>query len=157
MKHYTKVYYNNRQINGRFDSLKAKLNRALKFLVRWSLISATAYAIFMAGAFLYSTNTVSAQNVIMATSTEQEAPVLARIAKCESGTTQFKDGQVLIHVNTNGTYDQGEYQINSIHNADATKRGFNLATADGNYGYAKYMFENLGTGDWASSQNCWKR
>lgn len=159
----TKVFYQGRQINGRFTSLKTALKRAIRFTVRWSLISAAGYAIFMSGAFLYSTSTVSAENVIVATSTEQEAPVLSRIEDCESGNgkpgshTQFRNGQVLISINTNGTYDQGEYQINSIHNKDASNRGYNLATEEGNAGYAKYMFENLGTGDWSSSEHCWKR
>lgn len=95
--------------------------------------------------------------VVLVTQPENIAPVLERIAKCESGGSQFKNGQVVINLNKNGTYDQGKYQINSIHNADATKHGFNLSTEEGNEGYAKYMYLNLGTGDWASSQTCWKQ
>lgn len=141
---------------GRFDSFKARVRRFVRFTVRWSLISAAAYAIFMAGAFLYSTSTVSASAPQIIT-VEAAAPVLDRIAQCESGGNQFKNGQVLIHVNNNGTYDQGKYQINSIHNAAASKLGFNLATEEGNTGFAKWMYANLGTGDWYSSEKCWKK
>lgn len=89
---------------------------------------------------------------------EADAPVLDRIAKCESGNTQFaKDGQVLVHVNKNGTWDVGKYQINSIHGGTATKLGMNLYTEDGNTAFAKWMYANLGTGDWAASQSCWKK
>lgn len=148
-----------RQINGRFDSFKAKVRRVIRFIVRWSLISAAGYAVFMIGGFVNQASTVNA-DVPQTITVEKEmaAPVLDRIAKCESGGSQTaKDGQVVIHVNTNGTWDIGKYQINSIHGADATKRGFNLYTEEGNTAYAKYMYANLGTGDWSSSQGCWKR
>ncbi len=89
---------------------------------------------------------------------EKESPVLARIGQCESGNKQFApSGQVLIHINKNGTYDQGRYQINSIHNALATKLGFNLATEEGNTNFAKWMYANKGTGDWESSRHCWSK
>lgn len=157
-----KMYYNGRHINGRFATLKSTLKRIFRFIVRWSLISGAAYAFFMAGAMLYSTSTVeaSAPQIIQV---EAAAPVLDRIADCESGNgkpgsaTQFRNGQVLIAMNTNGTYDQGKYQINSIHNAAAAKLGFNLATEEGNAAYAKWMYANVGTGDWYSSEKCWKR
>lgn len=88
---------------------------------------------------------------------ERNAPVLERIANCESGNKQFKDGQVLISINKNGTYDQGIMQINSIHNKDASNRGYNLATEEGNKGYGKFLYENYGTSDWSASQACWRK
>ncbi len=114
------------------------------------------------GMAVASTRTTEAQVVtrevpVLVTAEASIAPVLARIAKCESGSSQFKEGQVLIHVNSNGSYDQGKYQINSIHNAAAAKLGFNLATEEGNEGFANWMYLNLGTGDWYSSEKCWKK
>jgi hypothetical protein len=85
------------------------------------------------------------------------APVMKRIAKCESGGSHYgKDGQVVVHVNSNGTYDQGKFQINSIHNASAKKLGLNLMVESDNEKYAMYLYENEGTGDWYSSRSCWQ-
>jgi hypothetical protein len=82
---------------------------------------------------------------------------MVRIAKCESGNNQFdKNGQVLIHVNTDGSYDIGRYQVNSVHEKEATKLGFNLMDEKDNTAYAKYLYENRGTGDWYSSRSCWQ-
>lgn len=123
--------------------------------------SVVLYAVCSATSSVAYADTTSTQ--VVAEAPSYIAPIMERIAGCESGDgkvgsgTQFKNGQVVIHVNTNGTYDQGKYQINSIHNADAAKHGFNLATEEGNKGYAYFMFENLGTSDWASSSGCWKQ
>lgn len=111
---------------------------------------------------LISTSKVSA-TVPETITVEAKAPIMDRIADCESGNgtvgsaTQFKNGQVLISINSNGTYDQGKYQINSIHNKEASALGFNLATEEGNTDYAKYLYANAGTSDWASSQKCWAK
>jgi hypothetical protein len=85
-------------------------------------------------------------------------PVLQRIAKCESHNSQFdKNGQVVIHVNADKTYDIGEYQINSLHEKEATKLGLNLMIEKDNAAYAKFIYANRGTGDWYSSQDCWSK
>lgn len=144
--------------------MKTKIKVFAKFVVGVGMLMGIGLAVGLSVGF---TNSADAQTVYISKEVqvpvEMTAPVLDRISDCESGTgkvgsaSQFnKAGQVLVHVNTNGTYDIGKYQINSIHNADATKRGFNLSTEEGNTGYAKYMYANLGTGDWSSSQACWK-
>ena len=85
------------------------------------------------------------------------SPVMQRIAKCESGNNHYgKDGQVIVHVNKDGTYDQGKYQINSIHNAAAKKMNLNLMVEKDNEAYAMYLYTNEGTGDWYSSRSCWQ-
>jgi hypothetical protein len=143
-----------RQTNGRFSSIKAAFKRAVRFTVRWSFISATAYALFMAGAFFYSTSTVTATTVTV----EAAAPILDRIAQCESHGQQLNpNGQVLLNINTNGTVDIGIFQINSIHEAEATKLGDDLFTEEGNTAYARFLYSNRGTGDWASSAKCWMK
>ncbi len=108
------------------------------------------------GTAVFSTSSVSA-TVPEVITVEAKTPIMDRIAKCESDNSQTKNGQTLIHINSNGTYDQGRFQINSIHNAEASKLGFNLATEEGNTAYAKWLYANKGTGDWASSQGCWKK
>ncbi len=112
--------------------------------------------------FSLSTSKVIAQ-VPEVVTVEAKTPIMDRIANCESGNgtagsaTQFKNGQVLISLNTNGTYDQGKFQINSIHNKEASTLGFNLATEEGNTAYAKYLYANKGTVDWSSSAHCWMK
>lgn len=87
---------------------------------------------------------------------EAKAPIMDRIAKCESGGKQLDtNGQVLMRSNTNKSVDVGKFQINSVHFAEATKLGFDLTTESGNEGYANYLYKNRGTGDWSSSAKCW--
>ncbi len=96
---------------------------------------------------------------------EMDAPILARIADCESGTGkagtghQFnKDGTVVSHRNNNGTYDIGKYQINfETHYQEIAKMHLNILTEAGNEEYAKFLYANRGTGDWDSSASCWRK
>lgn len=126
----------------------------LKKAVIWGSSVAVVASII---AFSVSTSKVVAE-VPETITVEAKAPILDRIASCESKGSQIgPSGQVIIHVNTNGTYDIGKYQINSIHNAEATKLDFDLTTEEGNYGYAKYIYATKGTGDWSSSAHCWQK
>lgn len=111
------------------------------------------------GSAALSTSTVTyAEGKTTVIEIKPETPIMDRIAECESSANQKnKHGQLLIHVNTNGTYDIGKYQINSIHEAEATKLGFDLSTNDGNEAYAKWLYANRGTGDWYSSSKCWMK
>lgn len=137
-----------------------KIKSFLKNVVVLTSIALVAGGV---GAIVFSSSTVTAQ-VPQVITVEAKAPILDRIADCESGNGKTgtgsqlnKNGQVVLNVNTNGTVDIGKYQINTIHEAEATKLGFNLFTLEGNTAYAKYMYANYGTGDWASSQGCWKK
>lgn len=155
----TKIFYFGRRINGRFDSFKAAAKRFIRRAVQaTAVVAVLALAVAYGGAF-YSTSTVTATTNVV----DAPSPILDRIAACESGNgtpgsaSETRNGQVLIHINSNGTYDQGKFQINSIHNAEAAKLGDDLATDAGNTAYARYLYANEGTGDWASSEHCWAR
>lgn len=94
---------------------------------------------------------------------EIEAPVLDRIAGCESqgnrnskGTHYDKNGQVLMRSNANRTVDLGKYQINTIWFAKATELGLDLTREDDNKKMAEWIYRNRGTGDWSASAKCWK-
>ncbi len=132
-----KIFYNGKEIQrtykGTFKaSFSAKLRKAWKYTKIGSVVLAGNAVIVLVVASQLATSTItyaeSQPQVI-----EAKSPVLDRIADCESGNgtkgsaTQLKNGQVLISLNTNGTYDQGKYQINSIHNKEASSLGFNLA------------------------------
>jgi hypothetical protein len=66
------------------------------------------------------------------------------------------NGQVLIHVNNNGTVDIGIAQINSIWFATATKLGYDLTKEKDNIAFAEWLYENKGTSAWDSSRANWQ-
>lgn len=142
----------------------AKYN-AVRFIGKVSI--AIILALVVAGAFISGriadSNTIDVVNptitkTIVTTTIVTIPPVLERIAKAESSDEQFaKDGQVTIHVNKNGTYDIGQYQINSIWNATATKMGYNLTLQKDNEAFALWLFDNYGSTPWNSSQANWNK
>lgn len=88
----------------------------------------------------------------------KEAPVLAKIAKCESNDKHTgKAGQVLISANSNGTVDVGKYQINSVWFTKATELGLDLTKEADNKKMAEWIYENRGTEDWVYSKACWQK
>ena len=159
----TKLYYG-RDLIGRFNCDGRKFtkfqifrNKAFKFYKKTLLIS----AIFTAIGYAYVGGTmtkmaVADTKIIMVVSTSTPA-VLERIEKCESSLQQKnKQGQVLIHVNSDGSYDQGFAQINSVWNAEATKLGYDLTKESDNKAFALYLFNEHGSSPWSSSVKCWQ-
>lgn len=165
-----KIYYMGRRINGQFDSFKARVRRLVQWTVRVGVVAGMAMGFFMAGGLFYSTSTVTAH-----TNTVQlpvEAPVLDRIADCESGVRKPsgmavegsarhldpKTGQVIMRANTNGTVDIGKYQINEYYwGKKASELGLDLTKEKDNKAMAEWIYKNKGTTDWSSSQKCWYR
>ena len=149
-----------RRLNGQFDSFKMKLRRLTRAVVRYTLAGGVFYAVFMLGAFTWSTSTTEAYMVKVPT----ESPVLERIGDCESGNGSKgsanhyeKNGQVLLRANKNGTIDIGKFQINSIWQKKATELGLELTKEADNRKFAEWMYANKGTGDWSASAKCWSR
>lgn len=94
---------------------------------------------------------------VVSTSTP-DIPVMDRIIQCESDGHQFNSqGQVLIHVNSNGTYDEGIGQVNSIWNSTATKMGYDLSKQSDNIAFTRWLILNKGTQIYYSSENCWNK
>lgn len=85
------------------------------------------------------------------------APVLDRIAKCESGGQHYRDGQVVFNANTNKTVDVGKYQINTVWFKKATELGLDITKEQDNYAMARWIYLNRGTSDWSASQKCWQK
>lgn len=83
-------------------------------------------------------------------------PIMKRIAKCESGDTHFKNGQVVLNGNTNRTSDIGRYQINTLWSKKATEMGLDLTKEKDNETFAMYLYHTQGTEPWYSSAQCWK-
>lgn len=85
-----------------------------------------------------------------------KTPILAEVSRCESRFRQYaKNGEVMRGVVEE---DVGLMQINEyFHKSTAEKLGYNLATIDGNLGYAKYLYEREGTQPWSASAYCWSK
>lgn len=82
-------------------------------------------------------------------------PVLIKIARCESGISQYKpDGSLLY--NEKGSSAVGIMQImSSVHQRAAQKLGYDITTPEGNIGYAKHLYKTQGTTPWNASKKCW--
>lgn len=148
-----------RRINGRFDSAKSFTKRIVRF-TGWSAL--VLGSIVIAGKML-STDTVTVAQAEVVQLPVQ-APVLDRIADCESGNGKprsamhYKNGQVLLKANTNGTIDIGKYQVNLTYwGAKATELGLDLTKEADNKKMAEWIYANKGTGDWSASHQCWYR
>lgn len=84
-----------------------------------------------------------------------DAPILKRIAFCESQNRQFNEvgGVLRGHINSQ---DVGFMQINEkYHLGTATKLGLNIYTLEGNIDYAKYLYRTQGVKPWVHSSHCW--
>jgi len=81
------------------------------------------------------------------------APVLKRIAECESGDQHFdENGEVIISV----TDDIGRYQINKFfHEAQAEMLGLDLYNEQDNETFALWLFDLGGTKYWLATESCW--
>lgn len=88
-----------------------------------------------------------------------KAPILDRIAKCESPTGHYdKNGQISLNANTDRSVDIGKYQINNrAWGKKATELGYNLMVEKDNDAMAHWIYENRGTEDWYSSKACWMK
>lgn len=73
-----------------------------------------------------------------------DASIGLAIARCESGYRTHAENR-----NTNGTIDQGVFQINSVHNLPEMEN----AVANILEGYRLYVEQ--GTAPWNSSKSCW--
>lgn len=140
----------------RFVFKTARLTkRILLVLAAMSVIGWPAY-----GAFQYAKATIAPQiveaEVIKEVPVSVIPPVMERIAKCESGGTHYKNGQVIFNANSN-TVDIGKYQINSIWNRKASEMKLDLTKEKDNEAFAMYLYQNFGTEPWYASKACWNK
>lgn len=136
--------------------------RVLQVVTVGGVAGGLIYAAFIAGA--YFNPKVTYATVDKMVEVEGVPVVLQRIAGCESqgkakseGSHLAKNGQVVVHANTNGTVDAGIFQINvSVWGKKATELGYNLFTEEGNKSMALWIYHNVGTSPWTSSSKCWQ-
>ncbi len=87
----------------------------------------------------------------------QDIPVMAEIARCESGFRHtLSDGSTL--TGRVDSADTGVMQINKrYHQATATAMDLNLDTIHDNMAYARHLYETQGLRPWNASAGCWNR
>ncbi len=84
-----------------------------------------------------------------------DTPVLAEIARCESGFVHFTDSGKILRGRVDNN-DVGLMQINErFHLAAAKKLGYDIYSIEGNMAYAKYIYEKDGAAPWYASSKCW--
>jgi hypothetical protein len=123
-------------------------------LVMWLMIGAGYFA------KNYFPKTVYAEkDVVVTLAATTSIPILDKIVQCESGGSQYdRNGQVLIHANSNGSSDIGWGQINSaLWGQTATKMGYDLSKEADNQAFTKWLFLNKGSVPWIDSSSCWNK
>lgn len=154
----TKLFYGNQfkyiNLDSRWKKAKAFSKRVLAVSGSLSVIGWAVYA----GANYIPRTVYADKEVVRIVEATTTAPVLDRIMKCESTASQHdKTGQVVVHVNKDGSYDMGIMQINSVWNGTAAKMGYDLSVEADNRAFGMWLFLNKGTGPWESSRACWGR
>ena len=82
-----------------------------------------------------------------------DAPDMFETIRCESHFRQFDaKGKTLKNWNTNGTVDRGIGQINSVHEKEAKRLGFDLDTLEGNLSFARHLYDREGSSPWVCSR-----
>lgn len=85
----------------------------------------------------------------------KDIPVMIEIARCESSFRQYTDSGNVLRGGASGGMI-GIFQFfESIHSIPAKALGFDLATLDGNLGYARHLHKAQGTTPWDPAKDCW--
>ena len=85
----------------------------------------------------------------------KDVPVMIEIARCESKFRQFTDSGNVLRGGASGGMI-GIFQFfESVHTVPAKNLGFDLATVDGNLGYARHLYDAQGTTPWDPAKDCW--
>ena len=81
-----------------------------------------------------------------------DTPAMIQIARCESNFRQFTDSGMPFRGGAGGGM-VGVFQFyEKLHITGAKAFGFDLATLEGNIGYAKHVYKTEGTTPWASCE-----
>lgn len=154
-----KIYHNGKLLNSRWNRFIASVKKFIAWCIVLVVVSGLGWLVFWLGSVLNPSIIYTKAEVIK--EVEIYPPVLARIAKCESGGKHFgANGQVLVRANVNDKHnsvDIGKYQINSLYwGSKATELGLNLWNEQDNEQMALYIYKNNGTDAWSASSKCWK-
>lgn len=170
----TKVFYMGKRLKDIYPHatgwqvFKFKVRKFFEKVFILAIVAAIGYGIFEAGGYFKPKEIILPPTQVIK-EVEVEAPILDRIADCESGkrTPAGKgvkgsarhyapSGQVLMTGNTNRTVDVGKYAINSVWFAKATELKLDLTKEEDNKTMATWIYKNRGTEDWSASVSCWR-
>lgn len=163
----THIFYGNQHIDSfkcdgrrysRFQILVFKIKRATKRVI----LTLGAFSVvgwgFVAGGYISPAKVVFAEKEVVK-EIKGKAPVMDRIAKCESNNSHIdpKTGQVYMLANNNKTVDVGKYMINTVWHKKAKELGLDITKEKDNETMAYWVYENFGTDAWSSSSHCWNK
>ena len=105
-----------RRLNGQFNSFKSAVKRIARRTAQLTGAGALFYAIFMLGAFTWSTSTTEAYtvNVMPQKVAELKADVVARLLACESAGHTEDDGIIIFDSNAKASVGQLQWQVSSV-------------------------------------------
>ncbi len=153
----TNKWFGNQFRSSLYIRVKRGLGSVVGGYVKIASMLTLVYVVALLGAKYLNVPVYAEVQVVKEVSVEFKAPIMDKIAHCESSGTHKKDGQVVFKANTNGTVDIGKYQINSIWNKQATKLGYDLTNEADNKAFAMYLYANYGTAPWSASAKCWSK
>ncbi len=141
----------------KFQIFKYKAKRFFKRLFITVAVLAIVIGIYKLGGLLNPATVYTKAEVIKEVTVK--APILDRIAKCESGNRHYdSNGQILVKGNVNKTVDVGRFQINNYYwGAKAKELGLDITREEDNRKMAEWIYENKGTEPWSSSKPCWNK
>ncbi len=85
----------------------------------------------------------------------KDIPILAEVARCESGFRQFDAKGNLLRGEVNRD-DVGIMQINEYYHGESAKRmSHDISEIGGNLAFARHLYEVYGTEPWSASKPCW--
>ncbi len=145
----------------KLETFRWKLNwygeRTLLVLFIISIGVGIGYAVSEGRRASASTVSFIDREIIKEVVVDAVSPVMERIAKCESGGTHTRNGQVIFNANTNKSVDIGYFLINSIWSKKATEMGLDLTKEEDNKKFGMYLYKHFGTEPWYSSKACWNK
>lgn len=162
----TKIWYGNQYVGNfncdgkRYTKLQYLVYRVKRFIRRFTIasacISCLGWAMWLGSQ--YMPLTVYAEKEIVK-EIRAKAPVMERIAQCESGNQHInpKTGQVYMLSNTNKTVDVGKFMINTVWHKKAKELGLDITKEKDNEEMAYWIYENFGTEAWTYSKKCWSK
>ncbi len=87
----------------------------------------------------------------------KDAPIMAKVAYCESTHTQFSAPGV-VHRGVVNSKDVGIFQINERYHLKRSKDlGIDIYSIEGNMEYARILYEEQGLQPWSASKPCWSK
>jgi hypothetical protein len=160
----TRIYYGRDEI-GRFNCDARRFTKwqifcykTKKWYKRTLLVGALVSVVGWAYVFGTMTTMAEADSKVIYVQSTSTPDIMTKVEQCESNASQLdKNGQVQIHINSNGTYDIGRFMINSIWEKQATKLGYDLTKSADNEKFAMWLYKNDGLKNWSATYSCWSK